>query len=140
MPDMSSKNHTDCRTSKGLFPVLIDLSEQTVLVIACTGKEEDEARLYLEKLAPCARKLCVLTPDPSEALLDLAKKSGILLIRKEYERSDLYGADLVVCTVRDKAVTDDVFAACKTLGIRLQITSQPHRSDYILALTKDEIP
>ncbi len=129
----------DHLTGKPLFPVLIDLSEKTVLVLSGNEKEQEEAVAYLRALAPCAGKLWVLSQSPSDALREMVQNLDIRLMEKEYEREDLYGADLVVCTVTDPAVKDDVFAACRTLGIRLQITTEPRRSDYILAVRPEAL-
>ncbi len=132
----TAPNQPETKTTKPLFPVLIDLSGQNVLVMAGSGQEEVLAVEYLRALAPCVHLLLVLSPSPSEELRSAADETGACLLEKTYERTDLYGADLVVCTMTDPVILDDVFAACRTLGIRLQITSQPQRSDYILQLKK----
>ncbi len=121
-------------SQKPLFPVLIDLSDKTVLIVSGSGLAEVQAIEYLRALSPSVGSLRVLSENPSDHLRELVLGSGIRLLEKPYEREDLYGADLVVCTTMDTTITDDIFAACRTLGIRLQITSQPCRSDYILQL------
>ncbi len=130
-PD-NTKNSREEYSRKPLIPVLIDLSDKTALVIAGNGPEEKQAAKYLRVLSPGVKDLRVLAQCPSEDLRTLILGCGIHLLEKSYERQDLYGADLVICATSDQSVTDDVFATCRTLGIRLQILSQPRRSDYIL--------
>ncbi len=132
-PDLLG-NGQNASPKKPLFPVLIDLSDKTVLIVSGGGLAEAKAIEYLRALSPSVGSLCVLSEKPSDHLRELIPGSDIRLLEKPYEREDLYGADLVVCTTTDPTIMDDVFAACRTLGIRLQITSQSERSDYILQL------
>ncbi len=137
------KNHMEYRQTidpvsknngKNLYPVLLDLSSKNVLVIAGSGKEEAKAMNYLHVLTACTDHLAVLAPSPSPALKDYANRMMIHLMEKSYVRADLYGADIVISTLEDADINDDIHAACKTLGIRVQITAQPYRSDFISAL------
>ncbi len=59
---------------------------------------------------------------------------------KPYERRDLYGMDYVLCYVKDPAVRDDISVTCRTLGIRVQMSRDPARSDFFLGDALPEDP
>ncbi len=113
---------------------MIDLSTRNVLVIAGDEQEQLQALDYLHALIPCTDHISVLALSPAPSLKDLAEKHHIRLKEKAYAREDLYGEDLVISTLSDPSVNDDIHAACRTLGIRLQMTAEPGRSDFISIL------
>ena len=124
-------NSTDSSGSKRLLPVLLDLSSQHVVLLS--GESFDEMILPVARmLSPCTDHLTVFSPDPSPPLKELAEREHFVLKEKSYKREDLYDADLVILSASGQALKDEVFAACRTLGIRLSILSEPKRSDFIL--------
>ena len=115
---------------KNLFPVLIDLSSKHVLVL--TGPEPGEETLaVIEALIPCTDHLAVQVSSPDNILEQMAKKYSFALRIKPYEREDLYDADVVICALSSRDMMDEVFAACRTLGIRLSLLPAPGRSDFL---------
>ena len=120
-----------CENTK-LFPVLIDLSRKQVMVLSDGQSDEKTVLEIARRLRPCTGSLRIFAPAASEPLLQASSDMGISLIRKEHTREDLYGADVVICAARSQAMKDDVFAVCRTLGIRLCILSEPARSDFLL--------
>lgn len=126
-------NRNDGTTHGQLLPVLIDLSERQVILLAEGGSEEEILQI-LHVLRPCTNHLHMLAPAVSEPLRKLAEDLCVGLKEKPYCREDLYGADVVICASRSRERTDDVHAACRTLGIRLYLLSEPERSDFILNL------
>lgn len=123
---------TDFSRSKSYLPVKIDLSGSNVLVLCRVIQAGSRILRTIRQLIECTDHLTVvcLSADTSAEML---AAQGIIDLRvKEYDRNDLFGSDLVICSHDDQAVLDDVHAACKTLGIRLSILSEPWRSDYIL--------
>lgn len=116
-----------------LFPVLIDLSQKHVFLITDGNCDDETILRILRMVRPCTPYLTVLAPSPSPVLERSAGKQQAVLMKKEYDREDLYGADVVICAAQDRALKDDVFAACRTLGIRLCILYEPQRSDFCLA-------
>ena len=119
---------------KELFPVLIDLSEKHVMVLLSQDGDYDEPRLLslVQRLHACTGHLSLYAASRSASLMKLSEEAGVSLTVKSYKREDLFGADVVICTLRDPALRGDVFAACHTLGIRLCIPGEPARSDFIL--------
>ena len=125
---------TDSTFRKNLFPVLIDLSSKHVLVLTCPEHGEDVLPV-IEVLIPCTDHLTVQSSSPDDALEQMAKKHSFSLRIKPYEREDLYDADVVICALSTRDMMDEVFAACRTLGIRLSLLPAPDRSDFLPDLT-----
>ena len=114
------------------LPVLIDLSQKHVLILFERSPADEAGLGVIQMIRPCTEHLAVLTPSPASFLKQKAEDLHFTLLDKKYAREDLYGADVVICAADDQAVKDDVFAACRTLGIRLCILSEPWRSDFLL--------
>lgn len=130
-------NRNDVSGRSKLFEVLIDLSKKNVVILG-DDRSDEEVLSIAHRLLPCTDHLTVLTASPSSDLRQLAAEEHFSLIKREYIRDDLYGADVVICTLRGQKETDDVHAVCRTLGVRLCILSQPERSDFILAAETKE--
>jgi len=69
---------------------------------------------------------CGMTPDKEDFL------PGVAVLRKRYERSDLYGMDYVISVMEDREVNEDIYVTCRTLGIRVHIARDPGRCDFFL--------
>lgn len=115
-----------------LLPVLVDLSDSRVVILAGDSTREDAVVQMLLLLSRCTAHLRLIAPAPSPRLMQAARDSDACVISRPYVREELHGADVVICMYEDSDVCDDVFAFCRTLGIRLCLTSQPGRSDFIL--------
>ena len=118
--------------SRRLFPVLIDLRYKNVVVLAGRLSCEDKVLRIMHALSSCTNHLTLFSPSPSGRLKEEAGTIPYSLTQKEYDREDMYGADVVILTGEDALLADEVHAACRTLGIRLCIPSEPWRSDFIL--------
>ena len=92
-----------------LFPVLIDLSQKHVFLITDGNCDDETILRILRMVRPCTPYLTVLAPSPSPVLERSAGKQQAVLMKKEYDREDLYGADVVICAAQDRALKDDVF-------------------------------
>ena len=123
-------NGNTVSTSENLFPVLIDLSKKHVTVLSDPESGEDTLTI-IKKLIPCTDRLTVLSSSFDGRLEQLSGEYPFVLKIKKYEREDLYDADVVICALVSREIKDDVHAACRTLGIRLSILSEPWRSDFI---------
>ena len=108
------------------FPLFVDLSEKKVLVVG-GGKV---AKRRIGTLTAFTGDLTVITPE-RDAWLDEQEQQGLIRVRyKYYEREDLYGADLVIAATSDSRVNEDIHAACKCLGIPVNISSDRTRCDF----------
>jgi len=111
---------------KRYFPMFVDLSGKQILVI---GGGRIAARRVKTLIEFCSH-IRVIAPEIDDALTALEEQGRIHIVRKCYEREDLYGADLVVCAVDDPAVDADVRAACRCLGITVNVAGDRRLCDF----------
>ena len=90
------------------MPLYTDMTDRKILVIG-HGEKAEQILRYLEPFT-----------------------SHLYLLKGAYERKDLYGMDYVICQEEDETIREDVFAACRTLGIRVCIPGSPRRCDFFL--------
>lgn len=110
----------------GYFPMFTDISKKKILVIG----GGNIARRRVRTLLDFAENITVIAPDAGEEIKDLAIKKRIVWKQKTYEREDLYDADLVVAATDKPEVNNDVYSACKCLGITVNTASDKHKCDF----------
>lgn len=54
----------------------------------------------------------------------------LTILRKTYEREDLYDASLVIAATNDHKINQDIYAACKCLGIPVNVCQDRDRCDF----------
>lgn len=111
---------------KKMFPLFVDLTEKKVLV-AGAGKI---AARRVKTLLPFAGEILVEAPEAEKEILDLAEKGEILYRKKSYAREDLYDADMVIAATDSKEVNEDIYSACKCLGIQVNVASDQKKCDF----------
>ena len=129
---------------KPYIPLYTDLTGKKVMV---AGSGEEAARMirYLSMFADDLYLLTLEDPDalnadklsPDGLNPDGQNRAGcrVTVLNKLYERTDLYGMDYVVSVAGDRAVDEDIYITCKTLGIRVNIASNPKRCDFFLSVS-----
>ena len=90
------------------MPLYTDMTDRKILVIG-SGEKAEQILRYLEPFT-----------------------SHLHRLTGAYRRSDLYGMDYVICQEEDETVREDVYATCRTLGIRVCIVGSPGRCDFFL--------
>ena len=111
---------------KKMFPLFVDLTEKKILVVGA-GKI---ASRRVKTLLPFAGEITVEAPEAAEELLDLAEKGEILYRKKTYAREDLYDADMVIAATDSREVNEDIYSACKCLGIQVNVASDQNKCDF----------
>ena len=111
---------------KKMFPLFVDLTEKKILVVGA-GKI---ASRRVKTLLPFAGEITVEAPEAVEELLDLAEKGEILYRKKAYAREDLYDADMVIAATDSREVNEDIYSACKCLGIQVNVASDQNKCDF----------
>ena len=112
--------------NKPLFPMLVDLSAWKVVIIGGNTEAEKLARI----LAGYTDLPEVIAPDPCAGLEGMAEEGLALLRRKQYEREDIYGADLVIAASENAKINRDIYAACRCLGIKVYVCDDRTRCDF----------
>lgn len=111
---------------KKFFPLFVDLTEKKAVVIG--GGKIGTRRA--KALLPFVGSLVVEAPDFSTDILDMDGEGKLVLRQKAYERQDIYDADLVVAATDDEKVNEDIYSACKCLGILVNVVSDQKKCDF----------
>lgn len=119
------------------FPLFVDLSEKLIVVI---GAGKIASRRILT-LVPFSENLLVIAPEASEEVKQLAAEGKIRWRQEPYNRNQLADADLVLACTDSPAVNDDIHAACKCLGIPVNVCSDRTRCDFYFpgVIQKDNV-
>ncbi len=114
------------RKNKPLFPLFTDLSEYKIVVVGGGAV----ALRRVKTLLHFASDLTVVAPKICGELCALASEGKICLLKKKYEREDLYAAHMVLAATDDRAVNEDIYSACKCLGILVNVASDQNKCDF----------
>lgn len=116
---MSNKN-------KLYFPMFVDLSDKKV-VVAGAGTI---AKRRIRALIDFTDHLVVIAPEVNRELKELEAEGRITILRKHYDREDIYDASLVIAATNDNKVNQDIYSACKCLGIPVNVCSDKKKCDF----------
>ena len=114
------------KENKKFFPVFIDLSTKRVVVFGA-GKI---ATRRAETLLSFAGELIVIAPACTERIAQLFEEGKLVYKEKPYDREDLYAADVVLAATDDTKVNEDIYSACKCLGIPVNTASNQQKCDF----------
>lgn len=111
---------------KKMFPLFVDLTEKKILVVGA-GKI---ASRRVRTLLSFPGEITVEAPQAAEEILELAEKGEIHYRKKDYAREDLYDADMVIAATDNREVNEDIYSACKCLGIQVNVASDQNKCDF----------
>lgn len=111
------------------FPMFVNLRTKQVLVIG----SGEEAIACIRALLACTEQISVIALQEDKDLARLEKEGRIVLLRKEYDREDLFGCDLCVAATDDDRVNNDIHAACKCLGIPVHVCGDATKCDFFFS-------
>ncbi len=114
------------KTEKKLFPLYTDLTEKKAVVIG----GGNIASRRIKSLLGFVGELIVIAPDVQPEIRELAKSGELVWKQKRYEREDLYDADLALAATDDRKVNEDIYSACKCLGILVNTASDQNKCDF----------
>lgn len=112
--------------SKPLFPLFTDISNYKIVVIGGGSIALRRVRTHLA----FASDVTVVAPEVQEELQELAAAGRLRLLKKPYCREDLYAAQMVLAATDDRKVNDDIYSACKCLGILVNVASDRRKCDF----------
>lgn len=117
------------------FPMFVDLSDKKAVVVGAGTI----AKRRIRTLIDFTDHLVVIAPEVNKELKDLEAEGKLTILRKNYEREDIYDAALVIAATNDKKVNQDIYSACKCLGILVNVCNDKNKCDfYFPGIISDE--
>ncbi|MDO4323836.1 MAG: bifunctional precorrin-2 dehydrogenase/sirohydrochlorin ferrochelatase [Lachnospiraceae bacterium] len=111
---------------KHYFPMFVDLSDKKV-VVAGAGTI---AKRRIRSLIEFTNHLVVIAPEVNKELKTLEAEGKITILRKYYEREDIYDASLVIAATNDNKINQEIYSACKCLGIPVNVCTDKTKCDF----------
>jgi siroheme synthase-like protein len=120
---------------KKYFPMFIDLSDKKVVVVGAGTIAKRRIRTLVE----FTDHLVVIAPEVNQELKVLEEEGRITILRKHYEREDIYDASLVIAATSDNKTNQEIYTACKCLGIPVNVFTDKDKCDfYFPSIISDE--
>ena len=114
------------KNETGYFPLFMDISDKKIVVI---GGGNIAAR-RVKVLSQFCRNLTVVAPRIHPDLLNLEEKGQIRVIRREYEREDIYDAWMVLATTDQHKLNEEIYSVAKCLGALVNVASNREKCDF----------
>lgn len=114
------------KSDKPLFPLFTDISDYKIVVVGGGSVALRRVRTLLH----FASDLTVVAPQLCGELEELVRQGRVKLKRRSYCRDDLYAAHMVLAATDDKKVNEDIYSACRCLGILVNTASDRRKCDF----------
>ncbi|MDO4865753.1 MAG: bifunctional precorrin-2 dehydrogenase/sirohydrochlorin ferrochelatase [Clostridia bacterium] len=108
------------------FPMFIDLSTRHVVVVGA-GKIAARRAAALVQFTP---HVTVIAPEVHPDLEALALAGRLRLVRKEYDMTDISGADMVLAATDDAELNATICDDCRLRGILANASSDRALCDF----------
>lgn len=106
--------------------MFVDLSQKKVVVVGAGTIAKRRIRTLLD----FTNHLVVVAPEVNRELLDLEQAGQLTILRKKYERDDIYDADMVIAATNDFQTNNDIYNVCKCMGITVNVCSDKNKCDF----------
>lgn len=111
---------------KPYFPMFVDLSAKNIYVVGAGTI----AKRRIRSLSCFTNHLTVIAPEVNPELLEMEKAGEIRILKKKYESSDIYEADMVIAATNDFKINNDIFCVCRERGILVNVCSDKTKCDF----------
>lgn len=111
---------------KPYFPMFVDISKKRIYVVGAGTI----AKRRIRSLSQFTDHLVVIAPEVNPELNQMEKKGQITILRKKYESSDIYEADMVIAATNDRRMNEDIYYVCKERGILVNVCSDKTKCDF----------
>ncbi|HSK47534.1 MAG TPA: bifunctional precorrin-2 dehydrogenase/sirohydrochlorin ferrochelatase [Coriobacteriia bacterium] len=115
-------------TTKRHFPAYLDLNQRLAVVVGEGAAAEKRVR----QLVRYGADVVVVTPQPSEALIQAEADGQITMEQRSYVRGDLAGAFVALCVTDDSEVRRAVFDEAESLGCLVNVAGSPEYCSFVL--------
>ena len=123
-----SSNHLTSGTDTGFYPVFMDISGKTCLVVGGGAVAERKVRMLL-KFNALVR---LVSPRITKGLLKMEAAGRLAVAKREYRESDLEGAAIVFAATNIDSVNTRVKAEAETRNILVNVVDNPGLCDFIV--------
>ncbi len=112
--------------NKNYFPMFVDLTDKNVLVVGGGSL----AYRRIQTLMQFTRNITVISAQPCQEIHEMGRAGQIRFQKRHVMRSDLAEAYLVIAATADRKLNDDIYRACKEMGIYVNIFSDKEKCDF----------
>ena len=109
------------------FPMFVDISHKKVVVVGAGTIAKRRIRTLVDFTKNPDRRFA---PEVNPELLELQSQGKILILKKQYQREDIYDADLVIAATNDHQTNEDIYSVCKCMGITVNVCSDKNKCDF----------
>ena len=112
--------------NKQYFPLFVDISDKKIVVV---GAGKIAAR-RVKTLVDFGAVIVVVAPQISPELEQLEQEHKITIIRREYQREDIYDAWMVLATTDNHKLNEEIYSVAKCLGALVNVASNREKCDF----------
>ena len=108
------------------FPMFVDLTDKKVVVVGAGTI----AKRRIRTMVAFTSRLVVIAPEVNPELRELEEAGRLTSLKKTYEREDLCGASMVIAAANDKKTNQEIYEACKSMGIPVNVYKDKTKCDF----------
>lgn len=125
------------KSKKPYFPMFIDLTDKKVIVVGAGTI----AKRRIRSLLDFTNHLVVIAPEVNTELKELETNGHLTILKKKYDREDIYNADMVIAATNDAQINNDIYSVCKCMGITVNVCSDKNKCDFYFPgiASKDQV-
>src|SRR4030042_1409560 len=112
----------------GYYPIMLKVQGKRCVVVGGGPVAERKVQTLLE----CDASVCVISPNVTRGLRDLAAKKRVEIISRDFASGDLEGALLAVAATGDASVNRRVSEEAHARGIQVNVVDDPDSSSFIV--------
>lgn len=112
--------------NKQYFPLFMDISDKKIVVV---GAGKIAAR-RVKTLVDFGAAIVVVAPQISQELEQMEQEHKITIIRREYQREDIYDAWMVLATTDNHKLNEEIYSVAKCLGALVNVASNREKCDF----------
>lgn len=112
--------------NKQYFPLFVDISDKKIVVV---GAGKIAAR-RVKILVDFGAAIVVVAPQISPELEQMEQEHKITIIRREYQREDIYDAWMVLATTDNHKLNEEIYSVAKCLGALVNVASNREKCDF----------
>ena len=108
------------------FPINLDVRHRKCLVVGGGKVAERKVRSLLH----CGAKVCIVSPDLTDGLRELADRGIINFVKRRYITEDPEGCFLVISAVDDREIHSRIADDCLERNILVNVVDDPDRCSF----------